>query len=58
MSNFELIVTLASGVLAERVAFRWAKCDLVPFVRWLQGNNLRDNSPLANYMKYLRSHGL
>ena len=58
MSNFEMIVTLASGVLAERVAFRWAKYDLVPFVRWLQGSNLRDNSPLANYMKYLRKHGL
>ena len=38
MSTFEMVLTLVASVMADRLAFRWAKADLTPWVRWLQGD--------------------
>ena len=57
MPNFEWVVTFAAAVLAERVAFRWAKYDLVPWIRWLQGNEIPGDHA-AEYLKYLRKYGM
>ena len=57
MPNFEMFVILVAGVLAERVAFRLARYDLVPFISRLQGNE-PPRDPARDALNMLRRHGL
>jgi hypothetical protein len=58
MTDFELVFTLAASILASRVAPRWAQYDLVPWVRWLQGNAIPDGTDSSKYLKHLKKYGL
>jgi hypothetical protein len=51
MTYWGWAVALVGGVLAERASFRVGKWDMVPFIRWLQGNSPPVKPQPMNWLK-------